>query len=728
LKFEKREYQENIIHKTIQMDKATLIQLPTGGGKTYIATEIIKKLSSDIFTNFNQILFIAPKIILMEQTLEAFEKELRELYLKKEWLKPKRIHGKDNDTKTRVLVSTIHTASRREKLKPDIIIIDEIHYGFNGKMYNQLIKNNPNSRIIGLSATPYDQNGKKLKGFTYIDDYDIKYLMNNNYLVQKLRQYELVKQDLSKIKIIAGDYEKRQLSKFVCNNTKILEIVEVTKDFINNSKKTIVFAVDIEHAELLTQAYINIGFKARALHSKLKKDDDNEPVEIKDEIKAFENGHTKVLVSVLMLTTGFDVKDTDCAVIARPTKSQNLYKQMVGRILRKADNKNEAILLDCGNIIENLGMPLDPIKEVEDAKYDTTIKCKNCKSKNYKLTNKNNELHWLCLDCGYSKKVDSGSYKCEHCSEIHSYDSNFIIEDNKLKLDCNCGYKTTISEYTNEKLIEIIDKNNQLSEQFLSFEDAKAWVKKLKFTKPKQWKLYCQGLIKDKPKKPDFIPNNPYQVYQNKGWINTTDWIGLEIQQKNLIKNSGYLAFKEARDYVRSLKLDKASLWIKYLSNSLPEYKHKPKYIPTKPYEVYKKEWQGLEDWLGIKDNKYLSFEEARIFIRNLELRNIQEWKAYCDGLTKAKIPNNIPKNPKEIYKHTGWWGLNDWLGLEQAKQKIKQDLTKIRVFEIAEECEVTSSKIIQKAKELRIDLDSPQSEVFIKQAENISNYIMVEK
>jgi hypothetical protein len=280
--------------------------------------------------------------------------------------------------------------------------------------------------------------------------------MNNKFLVQKLRQYELVKQDLSKIRIIAGDYDKQQLGEFVCDSTKIIEIVEATKEFIAHSKKTIVFAVSIDHAEQLTKAYHKIGFTAKALHSKLK-NDDNEPVEISEEIDNFRIGKTKVLVSVLMLTTGFDVPDTDCAVIARPTRSQNLYKQMAGRILRKADNKKEAILLDCGNVIENLGMPLESIKEVEDAKYDTTIKCKKCKSKNYKLTKKDNELCWLCLDCGYSKKVNSGSYKCLRCSEVHDYNSNFIIEENKLKLICNCGYKTIISEYTNEKFIEITE-------------------------------------------------------------------------------------------------------------------------------------------------------------------------------------------------------------------------------------------------------------------------------
>lgn len=617
MKFEKREYQEDIVKKVVQNNKHTLIHLPTGGGKTYIATEIIKELSSDIFTNFNQILFITPKIILMEQTLEAFDKGLRDLYSKKRWLKPKKIHASNNDIDSKVLVSTIHTASRRKILKPDIIIIDEIHYGFNGQMYKKLIENNPNARIIGLSATPYDQYGKKLKGFTYIDDYDIKYLMSNNFLVQKLRQYELIKQDLSKIRIIAGDYDKSQLSKFVCDNKKILEIVESTKDFIDNSKKTIVFAVDIEHSELLTQAYINAGFKAKALHSKLNKDNDNEPIEINEEIENFRIGKTKVLVSVLMLTTGFDVPDTDCAIIARPTRSQNLYKQMLGRILRKSDTKEEAILLDCGNVIENLGMPLDPIREVKDAQYNRIIKCKQCKSKNYKLTKINNILYWLCSNCGYSKKVDKGSYKCLNCHEIHSYDSKFTIEDNKLKLDCGCGYKTVISKYTNERLVEVSDniQKNELERyvrvyiDLLIIEFGKNIINQKEIKKKIiDFKYTCEKNFSE------YIKFNDIKI--RKTILKQVKLDNKELYIKKEEK-SDYLSFEEAREFTKKLGLKSRSQWkTEYCKGLLNNIISLPNNIPTQPHNVYKnKGWIDYKDWLGVQNQ---SFEpENKILLQN---------------------------------------------------------------------------------------------------------------
>lgn len=308
MKIELRNYQKDIVEKAISSTESTLIQIPTGGGKTLMAKEIASVLISQYH---KQVLFVAPKIILMEQTAKVFAS-----------LNPQIMHGLENwNQKHPLLVSTIQTASRRD-LEPDVIIIDEIHYGFEGVMIEKLMKDKPNARIIGLSATPYDKNGKLLSGFKLIlDKYDLKYMIQNSYLVP-LEAYQLVHiRNLDKVKVIGGDYNLKELSKVVSNNQTILEIVDSSLDYIAQYKKAIVFAVDINHAELLAKAYQHADINAVALHSKMTQE------AINSEIERFTNGEIKVLVSVLMLTTGFDVPDTDLAIIARPTKSQNLYKQ-----------------------------------------------------------------------------------------------------------------------------------------------------------------------------------------------------------------------------------------------------------------------------------------------------------------------------------------------------------------------------------------------------------------
>ncbi|MCT7545157.1 DEAD/DEAH box helicase [Aliarcobacter cryaerophilus] len=436
-------YQQDIIDKTIEFKGNTLIQLPTGGGKTLISYSIAIELCNKYN---NQILFIAPKINLMEQTLNTFKNS-----------KPQKIHkNTPYDKNHPILISTIQTASRRD-LNPDVIIIDEIHYGFDGKMIENLIKDKPNIRIIGLSATPYDRNGRLLQGFDLvINKYDMKYMIENEYLVP-LESYVLVRQNLKNVKLTAGDYNLSQLSKVVSNNNTILEIIRTSKEFIEKSKKTIVFAVDINHCELLTEAFKNEGFNAKSLHSNNDRDEF-------ETIENFKKGYIKVLVSVLKLTTGFDVPDTDLAIIARPTKSQILYKQMVGRVLRKAPNKKIAILLDCGNVIEELGDPLEPIKENFNNNIDMKNKttCSSCNSGNIKLRKKENNYYWECLNCNSIRELENKNlYKCSGCEKSHTYKSNFIQIDNKLFLNCDCNSLTLVSQYYgNEEFVEFSSSNN----------------------------------------------------------------------------------------------------------------------------------------------------------------------------------------------------------------------------------------------------------------------------
>jgi len=536
MSFKLRPYQKDVIERVLATNENTLIQIPTGGGKTVISKEIIRAL----INKSKQVVFVVPKIVLMNQTIEVF-KELR----------PHVVHGNnDYNRNNHLLISTIQTASKRN-INPDVIFIDEIHFGYEGKMIKSLLENKPNTRVIGLSATPYDKNGNLLQGFdVVIDKYDLKYMVQNGYLVN-IESYKLVHiYNLHKLKITAGDYNSKELSGLVSSNQTILEVVNSTLEYINHYNKAIVFAVDINHAELLTKAYLHKGVKARVLHSKMKQE------HIDKEINFFKIGQTKVLVSVLMLTTGFDVPDTDVVVMARPTKSQNLYKQMIGRVLRLAENKSHAVLLDCGNVIDTLGLPLEPIKEKESNNTRDSNKCKNCGSINLKLTKINNKACWICKDCGFCKDINEGTYECMLCKRKYTHNANFKIENNKLYLVCEkCPYPSLISEFTGKEAFimvdgleaKIFDKNK--IEEFLSFEDARTFVRKLKLTSIEQWTKYKKGELKNLQSKPANIPDKPQLVYKEKGWVSFSDWLGLDklidkkislikkyIQNKNLKK------------------------------------------------------------------------------------------------------------------------------------------------------------------------------------------------
>ena len=702
----------------------------------------------------------------MEQTAKVFK-----------GLKPHILHGTNKyDKNHHTLISTLQTAYRRD-INPDVIIIDEIHYGYSGKMIKELIKDRKNIQIIGLSATPYDESGNLLDGFEVIlNKYDMKYMIQNRYLVP-IRSFILTRPDLSEINIIAGDYDIKQLGKVVCDNNTILEIVSSTKEFIKKSNKTIVFAVDINHAELLSKAYYHEGFTTSALHSNLKKD------AVQNEIERFKKGYTKVLVSVLMLTTGFDVPETDVAIIARPTRSQNLYKQMVGRIARLAKNKNYGVLLDCGNVIENLGKPLDPIKPIIGNQIENRLKCTECESENLKLRKNKEALFWECKDCGFIKEIDNRHlYKCEYCNKEHSYESNFELLNNKLYLNCECGYETLISEFSGqEKFVEVeedikyIDKLPEIKyiNEFLEFKDLiyltnqekiESISKRIRnisqektiefISRFEKQLLILKDLEKGRNHSPEYFlileiikilklqldnlpfPNEKsYDIYEivmmyniqtaefieeliNLGYEykSTKQKIPLRIinnvvdsfRKKELSNKDDFLSFEDARKFARSLKYNKKSSWDYHIEHEKDFYF--PENIPINPETYYKdRGWISWQDWLVLTDSKlkeiktntetpikkekkrnsshnveFLSFEIARDFVRRLEIRTTKDWNKYCINELEGyeKKPDNIPRSPEQMYRRKGWINYKDWLNERQmifsdAKEFVKRlDLT----------------------------------------------------
>jgi len=121
-----------------------------------------------------------------------------------------------------------------------------------------------------------------------------------------------------------------------------------------------------------------------------------------------------------------------------------------------------------------------------------------------------------------------------------------------------------------------------------------------------------------------------------------------------------WLPFEEARAFVRTLNLKSGNDWIDYTeSGDLPPN------IPKSPQLVYKdKGWKNLGDWLGTgtiqpRKREYISFTEARKFVRSLKLKSTNEWNKYCKSGLK---PDNIPSSPYRDYDKE-WLGVRDWLG-----------------------------------------------------------------
>jgi hypothetical protein len=126
------------------------------------------------------------------------------------------------------------------------------------------------------------------------------------------------------------------------------------------------------------------------------------------------------------------------------------------------------------------------------------------------------------------------------------------------------------------------------------------------------------------------------------------------------------------------LPYEEANEFIKNLNlKSLEDWKlfktsvNRPQNIPSNPDEIYKNNgWKGFTHWLGIKNkNQYvfLSYEEAREIVHLFKLTSEKEWK---DFKSKGLKPDNIPALPERVYKDKGWKGFQDWLGYDANKLK----------------------------------------------------------
>ena len=194
---------------------------------------------------------------------------------------------------------------------------------------------------------------------------------------------------------------------------------------------------------------------------------------------------------------------------------------------------------------------------------------------------------------------------------------------------------------------------------YRSYEDAKKFVHKLKLVNRPSWEKYARS-----DKKPDDIPNNPWNTYKNKGWKGMGDFLGTgTLAPKDMV----FWEFTKARSYVRKLKLNGKSDWEKFCRSG-----KRPKQIPTAPSSTYKKDWISWGDWFGtgrVQSQliKYRSFEDAREYVHKLNIKSSEEWRNY---IKSGKKPDDIPSNANNTYRNKGWVSWGDFLGTGNVHEK----------------------------------------------------------
>ena len=217
--------------------------------------------------------------------------------------------------------------------------------------------------------------------------------------------------------------------------------------------------------------------------------------------------------------------------------------------------------------------------------------------------------------------------------------------------------------------------------KYRPFLEARAFVRTLQLKSSSEWVAFARGRMLRVGQLPAAIPATPAGTYANKGWKGMGDWLGTGTVAPNLRK---YRPFREARLFVRNLKLKSTTEWRAFYKGEIPRLGRPPNDIPAAPDQVYAdKGWTTWGEWLGtgrVADQLkvYRPFLEARAFVRALQLNGTGEWRAFCNCKLPrlGRLPADIPAAPWCTYADRGWKGMGDWLGNERARKAKNRNRT----------------------------------------------------
>ena len=318
-------------------NRRVVMQGPTGFGKTLVASKIIERARE----RGNKVIFTAPAISLIDQTVTAFEREgitgIGVMQAK---------HPR-TDRFAPVQIASVQTLAKREIPDASLVIVDECH--IRSQVIEDMMDERPDLFFVGLSATPWAK-GMGRRWQDLVVPTTIGELIDQGYLSQFVA-YAPDVPDLSGVKVKAGEFVESGLEA-VMGDAKLLGSVVETWLAKGENRPTLCFAVNRKHAADLQASFERNGIAAGYV------DANTDMVERTRLNRQFRHGEIKVICSVRTMTTGVDLP-VSCIIDAAPTQSEMLHVQKIGRGLRVNPGTEDCLILDhAGNSIR-LGLVTD---------------------------------------------------------------------------------------------------------------------------------------------------------------------------------------------------------------------------------------------------------------------------------------------------------------------------------------------------------------------------------
>ena len=354
---ELRDYQKKLLTEVSSelADPASriMMQLPTGGGKTRIAGQLLAGWLKD----GRKAVWLTHRRELASQT----EGMLREAGVSAssniQWAP----HTNPPLIVDGVVVLMAQTVSRRNTMtnvwdgydRGDLMIIDEAHHA-SAAGWARAIDQWPGP-VVGMTATPWRLSERE--GFDHLFQVlhcgpQVAALQSDKWLC-RARVLSPPEEDriLGGQVESTGDYSESGIE--LANQDRDVWTAGALRFWQENgeNRQTLVYAVSVRHAHNLVATFNDAGIPAGLVLG------DTPTGERAGLIGRFHNGLLKALINVAVATEGFDLPDAACVLLTRPTMSLSLYLQMVGRGLRPKKDDGDCVVLDlAGNSLRH-GLP-----------------------------------------------------------------------------------------------------------------------------------------------------------------------------------------------------------------------------------------------------------------------------------------------------------------------------------------------------------------------------------
>lgn len=379
-----------------------LLQLPTGAGKTVIAGA----MTSGALVKGKRVIFTVPRTVLVDQTVASFMADGIDAVGVMQGYHPL------TDPDQPVQVCSLQTLARRKIPPADLVIIDEAHITFESAAKWMADPAWSGVTFIGLSATPWTR-GLGQHFDDLIKPVSMQELIDHGRL-SKFRVFSHGEPDVSGVRTRGGDFDQQQLAEAIDTPAIVGDIVRTWREK-GEDRPTIAYCVNRAHAQHLAQLFAEAGLPCAYVDCYTS---DAERAEI---LRKFKSGEIKIIANVGVLTTGFD-SDVRCIVDAKPTRSEMLFVQTIGRGLRTAPDKKDCLILDHAGNFLRLGMPTDiDYDELDDG---------SCRSGSERRPERRVPLPRLCEKC--NAVLPPKTNVCTECGHEHEVVSLVQHRDGQL--------------------------------------------------------------------------------------------------------------------------------------------------------------------------------------------------------------------------------------------------------------------------------------------------------